>query len=76
MREEELIKFLYEHDEEFRRLKEEHAWLHRKVEELNAKPVLTPTEKAKREELKKRKLLLKDRMEEIMEEYRRRSEGK
>jgi len=75
MREEEIIELLSQQDEEFRRLREEHQWLHRKVDELNEKEVLTPAERLRREELKKRKLLLKDRMEEIIEEYRR-SQGR
>ncbi|MBW2039989.1 MAG: hypothetical protein JRI46_10450 [Deltaproteobacteria bacterium] len=76
MKEEELAKKLWEEDEEFRQMKEEHAWFHRKVEELDKKPFLTPAEKLKREELKKRKLIFKDRMEEMLAEYRRRIGGK
>jgi hypothetical protein len=76
MKDEELMERLWEEDEEFRQLKEEHAWFHRKVEELDKKSFLTPAERVKREELKKRKLSLKDKMEEIMIAYRRRLEGK
>jgi len=71
MKDEELMERLWEEDEEFRQLKEEHAWFHRKVEELDKKSFLTPAERVKREELKKRKLSLKDKMEEIMIAYRR-----
>jgi uncharacterized protein YdcH (DUF465 family) len=76
MKEEELMARLWEEDEEFRQLKEEHAWFHRKVEDLDKKAFLTPAEQMKREELKKRKLVLKDKMEEIMTAYRRRLEKK
>jgi hypothetical protein len=76
MKDEELTERLWEEDEDFRQLKEEHAWFHRKVEELDKKSFLTPAERVKREELKKRKLSLKDKMEEIMIAYRRRLEGK
>jgi uncharacterized protein YdcH (DUF465 family) len=76
MKDEELMERLWEEDEEFRQLKEEHAWFHRKVEELDKKSFLTPAERVKREELKKRKLALKDKMEEIMIAYRRRLGGK
>jgi hypothetical protein len=72
---EELMARLWEEDEEYQQLKEEHAWFHRKVEELDKKSFLTPAERLKREELKKRKLSLKDKMEEIMIAYRR-LEGK
>jgi len=74
MKEEELIKKLWEQDEQFRQIKEEHAWFHKKVEELDRKPFLTPAERLKREELKKRKLILKDRMEEMLAEFRRQTE--
>ncbi len=76
MQDEELMQRLSEDDEEFRQLKEEHNWFHRKVEELDKKSFLTPAERLKREELKKRKLALKDKMEEIMAAHRRRLEGK
>ncbi len=72
MDEEELMRRLCEEDEEFRQLKEGHAWFHRKVEDLDKKTFLTPAERLKREEWKKRKLILKDRMEEMMVAYRRR----
>ena len=39
MGDEELIKRLWEEDEEFRQIKEEHAWFHRKVEELIESPI-------------------------------------
>ena len=73
---EELMERLWEENEEFQQLREEHAWFHRKVEELDKKSFLTPAERVKREELKKRKLALKDKMEEIMIAYRHRQEGK
>jgi len=76
MKDEELMQRLSEDDEEFRQLKEEHNWFHRKVEELDKKSFLTPAERLKREELKKRKLALKDKMEEIMAAHRRRMDEK
>lgn len=74
-RDEELSRQLSEENEEFRRIKEEHAWIHRKVEYLDSKPFLTPSEKVERDQLKKKKLLLKDRMESIVSSYRQRGEG-
>jgi uncharacterized protein YdcH (DUF465 family) len=73
-KDEELMQRLLEEDEEFRQLKEEHTWFHRKVEDLDKKSFLTPAERVKREELKKRKLVLKDKMEAIMAAYRHRLE--
>ena len=71
IKDEEVQQRLLEENEEFRQLKEEHNWFHRKVEELDKKPFLTPAERQQREELKKKKLALKDKMEAIMEKYRR-----
>jgi uncharacterized protein YdcH (DUF465 family) len=76
MEDEGLMQRLLKEDEEFRQLKEEHNWFHRKVEDLDKKSYLTPAERLKREELKKRKLALKDKMEEIMAAHRRRLEAK
>jgi hypothetical protein len=76
MTEEALMQRLLEENEEFRQLKEEHAWFHRKVEDLEKKAYLTPAERLQREELKKKKLALKDKMEEMMLAFRQRIEGK
>lgn len=75
MKEEELIQRLCDEDEEFRRVKEEHAWFHRKVDKLDRRPYLTPAEKVTRDEMKKKKLLLKDKMAGMIAAYRRRLEG-
>jgi uncharacterized protein len=71
MKDEEVTKRLLDENEEFRQLKEEHNWFHRKVEDLDKKSFLTPTERQQREELKKKKLALKDKMEAMMAAYRR-----
>jgi uncharacterized protein YdcH (DUF465 family) len=71
MKDEEVVQQLMAENAEFRQLKEEHNWFHRKVEDLDKKSFLTPAERQQREELKKKKLALKDKMEAIMETYRR-----
>jgi uncharacterized protein YdcH (DUF465 family) len=71
MKDDEVTQRLMDENAEFRRLKEEHNWFHRKVADLDKKSFLTPTERQQREELKKKKLVLKDKMEAIMERYRR-----
>ena len=76
MKDEEVTQRLMDENEEFRQLKEEHNWFHRKVEDLDKKAFLTPTERQQREELKKKKLALKDKMEAMMAAYRRRPEKK
>ena len=76
MKDDEVTQRLMDENEEFRQLKEEHNWFHRKVEDLDKKSFLTPTERQRREELKKKKLALKDKMEAMMAAYRRRPEKK
>ncbi len=76
MKDEEVQQRLLEENEEFRQLKEEHNWFHRKVEDLDKKSFLTPAERQQREELKKKKLALKDKMEAMMEAYRHKPEKK
>jgi len=76
MKDDEVQQRLLDENAEFRQLKEEHNWFHRKVEDLDKKSFLTPTERQQREELKKKKLALKDKMEAIMAAYRRRPEKK
>jgi hypothetical protein len=76
MKEEELTQRLFEENEEFRQLKEEHTWFHRKVEDLEKKAYLTPAEQLQCEELKKKKLVLKDKMERMMFAYRQQIEEK
>jgi len=70
IKDEEVQQRLLEENAEFRQLKEEHNWFHRKVEELDKKAFLTPPERQQREEMKKKKLVLKDKMEAIMAAYR------
>jgi uncharacterized protein YdcH (DUF465 family) len=76
MKDDEVTQRLLDENEEFRQLKEEHNWFHRKVEDLDKKSFLTPAERQQREELKKKKLALKDKMEAIMAAYRSRLEKK
>ena len=76
MKDDEVTQRLMDENAEFRQLKEEHNWFHRKVEDLDKKSFLTPTERQQREELKKKKLALKDKMETIMAAYRRREKAK
>jgi len=57
---------LMQSDEQFRQLVSQHAEFKRRVEELEAKPRLTPEEQMEESKLKKLKLRLKDQMAEIM----------
>ncbi len=71
MREEEIIEKLYSENEEFRKLKDEHRELEKRLQEYVSKPYLTTSEQVEMENIKKRKLYLKDRMYMMVEKYKR-----
>jgi uncharacterized protein YdcH (DUF465 family) len=62
-------------DETFRALAEQHAHLKKQVEAIESKPHLTSADEIEEQRLKKMKLHLKDRMNEIMSQYRHASVG-
>jgi uncharacterized protein YdcH (DUF465 family) len=57
-------------DEEFRSLVDKHHELDSRLHELTAKHYLSEPEQLEEVKLKKRKLQLKDRMEDILRRYR------
>ena len=57
-------------NEEFSRLAKEHSEHKRKLEELYTHPHLTDADRIEEINLKKRKLVLKDQMERIIQKYR------
>ncbi|MGQ9671762.1 MAG: DUF465 domain-containing protein [Candidatus Aminicenantales bacterium] len=70
MDEKELKELLLRQDKEFQKLYEEHQSYERKLELFKSKGRLTEEEKLEEKELKKRKLVLKDKMYGIMEKFR------
>lgn len=62
----EVRKLLLQTDEEFRRLAARHQELDQRLHELSAKHYLSQPEQIEETTLKKRKLQLKDRMEDIV----------
>jgi uncharacterized protein len=66
----ELKELLLKTDEEFRQLATQHHQLDDRLHELSAKPYLTEPEQVEEVTLKKRKLYLKDRMEDILRRHR------
>ena len=62
----ELKELLLQTDEEFRQLATKHCELDDRLYELSAKPYLSEPEHLEQVTLKKRKLQLKDRMEDIV----------
>jgi uncharacterized protein YdcH (DUF465 family) len=71
MREEELKKLLLKENEEFRKANKLHQQYEKKLEKLKAKSYLTESEKQEEKKLKKKKLILKDKMYFLMSEYKK-----
>jgi uncharacterized protein YdcH (DUF465 family) len=71
MKEKELKELLLKRNDEFRKAYREHVQLDKKLEKLRKKSFLTEAEKMDEKELKKRKLVLKDKMYYLMTEYRK-----
>ena len=66
----ELKELLLKTDEEFRQLATQHHELDDRLHELSAKSYLSEPEQVEEITLKKRKLQLKDRMEDILRRHR------
>jgi hypothetical protein len=66
----ELKTWLLQSDEEFRTLATQHHELEERLQSLSGKSYLTDTEQLEEITLKKKKLSLKDRMEEILRRQR------
>ncbi len=60
---------LLQHDDQYRELAEQHHQLDHRLHELTDKHYLSTSEQLEEVTLKKRKLALKDRMEEMAREY-------
>jgi uncharacterized protein YdcH (DUF465 family) len=61
---------LIQTDEQFRRLYEEHKAYERRLEEINQKSLLSQDDEIEEKKIKLHKLVLKDRMEEILRAHR------
>jgi len=70
LKEQEIIEKLLEENEEFRKVSEEHHKLDDLLTEIDKKVYLTPEEEVERKKLQKQKLLKKDRMAEMIRDFR------
>jgi len=61
-----LVERLTHENEEFRRLRDEHQGYEQELADLNDRPFLTADQQWRRSELKKLKLIAKDRMEALL----------
>ena len=71
----ELKELLLKTDEEFRQLATQHHELDDRLHELSSKSYLSEPEQLEEVTLKKRKLQLKDRMEDILRRHRSEAPG-
>jgi uncharacterized protein YdcH (DUF465 family) len=71
LKENEIVELLKKEDEEFRKLSEEHRSLDVLLAEMDGKRYLTPEEEFERKKIQKQKLLKKDRMAELVREYKK-----
>lgn len=65
-KEKEIISILYKEDEEFRSLWDEHENLETRLSQLESQRFITPEEELEVKRIKKRKLIGKDRLEELI----------
>ena len=65
----EVKNLLLQNDDQYRQLAAQHHQLDHRLHELTDKPYLSTSEQLEEVTLKKRKLALKDRMEEMAREY-------
>ena len=71
MTEQEIIELLKKENEEFKKLEEEHRNLKSTLAEIDRKVYLTTEEEVERKKVQKLKLIKKDRMAELIREYRK-----
>lgn len=71
MTDEEIIALLRKENEEFRKLDEEHRNLKSILADIDKKIYLTTEEEVERKKVQKLKLVKKDRMAELLREYRK-----
>lgn len=71
----ELKELLLKTDEEYRQLATQHHELEDRLHALSSKPYLSDAEQLEEVTLKKRKLQLKDRMEDIVRRHRVQTPG-
>ena len=71
LKEQEVVESLKKESEEFRKLLEEHHSLDGILAEIDRKVYLTPEEEIERKKMQKLKLAKKDRMAELIRDYRK-----
>ena len=70
MKENDIVEFLRNQNEEFRKLSEEHRNLDGLLSQIDSKRYLSAEEEVERKRIQKQKLLKKDRMAELVRQYK------
>ncbi len=70
-----LVERLTHENEEFRRLREEHQGYEQELADLNGRAFLSADQQWRRSELKKLKLIAKDRMEALLRQASKSAEA-
>ncbi|MBI4654269.1 MAG: DUF465 domain-containing protein [Nitrospirae bacterium] len=70
MRDSEIVEILKKEDEEYRKFDKEHRSLEERLAEIDKKKYLTSGEEVERKSIQKQKLARKDKMAEIVREYK------
>ena len=70
MKEQEIIEKLLKENEEFKKVSEEHHQLDGLLTEIDKKVYLTPEEEIERKKLQKQKLAKKDRLAEMIRDFK------
>jgi uncharacterized protein YdcH (DUF465 family) len=71
LKENDVVEILKKENEEFRKLTEEHRSLDLLLSEIDSKRYLTPEEEIERKNIQKQKLFKKDKIAELVREYRK-----
>jgi uncharacterized protein YdcH (DUF465 family) len=71
LKEQEIVDQLKKENDEFKKLSEEHRNLDGLLAEIDNKRYLSPEEEVERKRIQKLKLLRKDRMAELIREYKK-----
>jgi len=70
LKEQEIIEKLLKENEDFKKVSEEHHQLDGLLTEIDKKVYLTPEEEIERKKLQKQKLAKKDRMAEMIRDFK------
>ena len=71
MKDEEIIQLLLKENEEFKKLEQDHKNLKGMLAEIDKKVYLSPEEEMERKKIQKLKLSKKDKMAELVREYKK-----